>query len=385
MNYIKITLLIVLYFLGNPMKAQQPEPIRSFATELHPVKWYSEQVNLWKNEIAKNKNNAFAWYSYYRATRCLSRLDTTDNRTYEEKGAAEKKIVAEMKEAVPESFEYNLCQWMIGGNSPEHLPYLKKAAALGPDREEIISEMINRGEIERDIALRDKYAAKWFGSNVASAGLLNYNYNVLCGLKQNAIIFTVGDNDTYPIWQLQSQGIRKDVTVINLYLIFIDSYRDQLFKELNIPKWDTSMHKKTEPHETYYQTDIMQHICKYAGKSPVYAALTCDPEFIKTLEDDLYLTGLAYEYSAVDIDNIALLKKNFEQTYALDYIENAFYHDISAHYTQCVNENYIVPMLKLYEHYKASGDLQRQEWMKKKLLILARTSDEEATILKHLK
>jgi hypothetical protein len=65
--------------------------------------------------------------------------------------------------------------------------------------------------------------------------LLEYNYNVLMSLDQNAILVTAGDNDTYPIWLLQNaRGIRPDVTVINSSLITVPEYRRRLMKEQNI-------------------------------------------------------------------------------------------------------------------------------------------------------
>ncbi len=384
----KSTLLLAIGILSflKTTNAQNPEPIYSFATELKPVTWYSQQAIAWKKEIDKNSKNAYAWYNYYRATRNLARLDTSDNRAGKDKWAAEKKIVEEMGKVVPESFEYNLCQWMIGGNDYKYLPYLKKAASLGEDRPEIVSDMINIGETERDIKTRDKYAKVWYESKLASPGLLNYNYNVIIGLKPNAILLTVGDNDTYPIWQLQSQGIRRDVSVLNLSLINIDIYRDKIFKELNIPKWDTSMHSgKSIHHMNPYHAEIIKHIASNSKQLPVYVALTTGPEYTESIEDKLYLTGLAYEYNNKSLDNMAILKKNFEQLYALDYLDKSFYKDISAYYTDCVNQNYIVPMLNLYDHYVEAGELQKQEWIKNKIIALAKHSAEEKEILNHLK
>jgi len=76
----------------------------------------------------------------------------------------------------------------------------------------------------------------------------DYASNFLESCAPNAIIFTYGDNDTYPLWYAQEvENIRRDVRVVNLSLIQVDWYIDKLRSKVN----DSPPLKLTIPSEAY--------------------------------------------------------------------------------------------------------------------------------------
>ena len=377
------TFICLLFLTSNFVLAQKAEPIQSLTKVCMSHEYYTQQAKLWKAELDKNDTSPQAWFNFYRANRYM--LITSGNDTA--KGSARfdkmKAILADMEKKIPNSFEFNYLKWLNSGNDLKQFNYLEKAYAIDPNREETYPDFVSAYELKMMPEKRDEFAQKWYQKGNVSPGYLNYNYNVLMSLKPNAIVLTVGDNDTYPLWILQAQfGIRKDVQVINLSLLYITDYMKNISKAMQF-EFINAM--ESEENAKLYVNTIVKRIANNKLNRPVYTALTVDQKFTDPVSNELYLVGLAYEFSNEKIDNIALLKKNMEQNFALDYLKCQFYKDNAEASIMQANGNYLVPMITMYEHYKLSNHNDEAQYWRNLIELVAKSSGQEAQIKDYLK
>jgi hypothetical protein len=70
----------------------------------------------------------------------------------------------------------------------------------------------------------------WFIHDRSKNSLaFDMSYNMLQSCEKDAILFTNGDNDTFPLWYLQDvEGIRRDIRIVNLSLAQMGWYLSQL-------------------------------------------------------------------------------------------------------------------------------------------------------------
>jgi tetratricopeptide (TPR) repeat protein len=164
--------------------------------------------------------------------------------------------------------------------------------------------------------------------------LLDFARNLLVGLEPDAILFTNGDNDTYPLWALQQAAdpFRPDVTVANLSLLNIPAVVQMMKDSLGLPVSMTDDEILTlAPRESPAGTGMELPSQRLAeniianmaeAKRPVYFAVTVSKKMTEPYVDRLVLEGLVNRVvegkpaATVDIERI---NENLTKNYRLDW------------------------------------------------------------------
>lgn len=340
--------------------------------------WYQQQAALWKTETGKNPQIASAWFNYYLAAEYSF---WGNSEAQDEKASQLKQILAEMEKNIPDSFEYYLLK-----NRFDHDDFaaLEKAYQKQPSNPYTYYDFILKYELEGNAEKFREFNRKLYESQDMVSGLLNYNYNMLMSTEPNAILFTNGDNDTYPCWVLQqARGIRSDVTVLNAHLLRNPEYLKRKLSERNIRLNPESIPKGDSPA---FVADLCKTIAAQHPEIPLYFAVTVYEKTIETLTDHLFLEGLANRYSPQRYDNVAKVMENVEHKFRLDYLRLDWYsedHPSTVPVVSALNQNYISSMAMLYEYYTGKRQMKRAEYWKNFAFDIAQKGGHEDALKKY--
>ncbi|MFT3754120.1 MAG: hypothetical protein QM800_15000 [Paludibacter sp.] len=356
----KLILVLLFTVFSVQTFAQKPEPVYSIVRQIHDFDWYEQQAKAWKQEIDNGTTNNMAWVYWFNANRYAAFADAQKRKDSKADYFQKPEVILKLAEkAIPNSFELFYLKTKDNSAGHESGEYILKAQAIRPYDPLLLPELMNHYQFKNDKTNLETVSKKWFESNEMPQEILTTAYNNLISLDTNAILITYGDNDTYPYWVLQNaHKLRTDVTVVNVSLALIDSYRETLFKENGIPaliiKNDSDREMKT----------VIKHSIENQHEKPVYISIFADQDIYKSYADKMYLVGLSYKYSKEPFDNLAVIRNSVENKYLLDFLKQSFYNNYAQAVVNQINTGYLAIFLKLYEHYLISGETDKAQKIK---------------------
>jgi len=350
----RFSLLIFLLVCLRALAAE-PEHIYPKTKVIKPVSWYAEQAQLWKSKIEAERHNASAWLNYYVAARYAQVTQSELSQ-----------LLLDLESSIPNSFEWNLVKGMQLNYAAEAFTFFKKASELNPSHTASYASLLLSYELQHDNHHRREYGEKLLGADLISKSLLNYSYNVLMSVEPGAILITEGENTTIPLFVLQDvMHVREDVVIISLDLMENELYQSQKLKD------NFLQFQRLNLSENNFREQLITRLPLENPQSKFYYALTLSGENIVTIKDQLYVVGLASEFSATRIDNLSAIKENLEKRFLMDYLTVDFNGENEFAAGRVLSANYLVPMLMLHEYYVSSNESVEAKKLEQVIMKLA--------------
>jgi hypothetical protein len=158
------------------------------------------------------------------------------------------------------------------------------------------------------------------------------------------VLITNGNLDTSPLIMLQSEGFRRDVTVVCL---------DWIGSARNLHRLEAQLVIKPGVIKLNDRNATLASLVQLQSIKAIYLAFTLPSAMLANYKEQLYCTGLAMKYSRVVINNMQSLLYNWEQLFQKAYLAG----------TDAISRNYLVPAHLLMLYYNGIGDLTKSKEM----------------------
>jgi len=357
--------LLFLMLGTSILYGQKAEKVLRITESQQSGEYYRVQAGAWKKELEKNEGNADAWLNYFTAARYSNIFNEGPQFDLE-------KIVTDAGKAVPNTFEAVYLKFWLKPWDENAFGHLQKAYSLDPLRTETYHEFMTHYLRKGDFPRYNEFCKKHYVSVANSPGFNSWNYNALVNLDENAILLTEGDNDTYPAWILQeAKNFRKDIAVVNTNLIMSEDYRALIFKQLKLPELNKD---QNQMERDAFRLAMIEHLLKNSSR-PIYFGIGMRESMRNEFEENLYLVGLSFKYSKTAIDEVAILRKSYENDFRWDHLKMPLATDPRQVEIDRFSRSYLPGLMKVYNDYRKKEERAKAKELKNLILTIGEKSN----------
>jgi len=267
-------------------------------------------------------------------------------------------IANEVAELDAQSHEYNMIQYWLNGKNLSAEKYLVDAYKIDPNDEESFDEVLeyanwkNNSELEREVAQKIKASSKY------EQAIYQYSEELLRSIPNGSVLITSGEIETITGRVLQLiNGKSKDITIIRKEWLESNRYTVARLNELGL-NWNTT-YGDLRP--------VLQNLIESNSGKNFYLSLTLPKSDFSYMSDRLFLTGLAYKYSTIPIDNLNQIQNNWEGIFLQKVIEK----NTLENYGKKLLSNYLISGIKLYHYYISQEETKKAKNLKAKIFEMA--------------
>lgn len=315
-------------------------------------KWFQVQKDAWKLEVDKNPGSLPAWENYYLACKGIWDEDTLLWRK------EQPRLLKKMKKYIPDTRLYYkvMDDEVMIPDIKKRESIRRKILTLKRDSETDYRDDLRYYQQHGQMEEARRVAREWFDSGLYSRDILSYCYNELIGLEKNAILAGARYQWSYCFLLQHGMGLFKDVELVDLIDLLYPDSESELWKAKGVDVQTFSDEKEVDCPGVWYFTEI--------ERRPVYITQSGSSISLEKMKDHLYSEGLVFRYSLKPYDNMAVMRRNYEQKYLLDYLRFPVVTDALRN-----NERYILAFLPLLKFYYVSGD--KNQYLKLKTLLMS--------------
>lgn len=343
--------------------AEKPEIIESFTANRHETEWYGAQALAWQKVVDENPKDEWAWRNLFRATNYYDMF--TDGFGDDQDQSKTADVLRKMEAAFPDSYVLNLCKGrfcLSTDLAARRGDNIFRAIELMPDdaNDEDVDYLacrlwVNDPENSKIAELNKRtYKHCYYPERI-----LRYNWNMLQSMDFDALYFANGDIITKPMKTLQDAiDMRQDVVVIPMPFLYVDKFRNFLFKRLGISPMEVDLTKYSKYGNDWgkqFYADVIMYLIR-ESKRPAYFS-TDVLSHADLNKDSIYNEGLLLKWSAHQYDNFGVAMHNVKEVYHLDYLAEPDLHPNTWETSYMLDMNNVTLLANLISKLRNKGEI----------------------------